>query len=108
VEMLCAHCFNGCSNLSAVTLEFGSQISRIESSAFSGCSKLSSICIQSPITDFPVGCFNGCSQLSITQVDPDSASDSGDAHSRFPGAQTQNAGRPHDSDGHLEPAGQDN
>jgi hypothetical protein len=104
VEILCAHCFNQCLNLSEVTFAFGSKVSQIEGSAFGGCSKLSSIRIHSPIEHFPAGCFNGCPQLSITIVD----ADSGDAIARGPGDDgTQNEGSPADCDCHVEHTGQD-
>jgi hypothetical protein len=91
-----------------VTLEFGSKVSRIESRAFVGCSKLSSICIQSPIGEFPADCFNGCSQLSITKVDPESGRASGDDTSPLLTHEPRNLGRRNESGCHLEHIGQDN
>jgi hypothetical protein len=53
---------------------------------FFGSSKLSAICIRSSIDDFPADCFAKCSHLSITQIEPDSAIELGEAETPNPGS----------------------
>jgi hypothetical protein len=57
VTIICAGCFCACDNLSRLTFELGSKLSRIERNAFEQCASLSSIAIPSSIEIICECCF---------------------------------------------------
>jgi len=62
----------GCSSLTSVTFDEGSQLASIGDSAFSGCTELTSITIPSSVISIGEEVFAGCSTLTSVTFDEDS------------------------------------
>ena len=75
VTSLGAECFNGCSDLTSVTLP--SSVTSLGESCFSGCDGLTSVTIPSSITSLGKYCFYGCSGLTSITI-PSSVTSLGD------------------------------
>ena len=75
VTSLGAECFNGCSDLTSVTLP--SSVTSLGESCFSGCDGLTSVTIPSSVTSLGKYCFYGCSGLTSITI-PSSVTSLGD------------------------------
>ena len=75
VTSLGAECFNGCSDLTSVTLP--SSVTSLGESCFSGCDGLTSVTIPSSVTSLGKYCFYGCSVLTSITI-PSSVTSLGD------------------------------
>jgi hypothetical protein len=70
VQIISIQCCSGCANLSTVTFEPGSKLSRLKDEAFRGCSSLSSICLPSSVQSIDGDCFDECPNLATITFEP--------------------------------------
>ena len=76
VTSLGASCFEGCKNLTSITIP--SSVTSLGSACFAGCSGLTSITIPSSVTSLGARCFGGCRGLTSITI-PSSVTSLGSA-----------------------------
>jgi hypothetical protein len=72
IEILSDNCFTGCSSLSQIVFEPGSQVTHLGPGIFAGCSSLASICIPANVESIGEGCFRCCRLLVEVSFEPGS------------------------------------
>jgi hypothetical protein len=70
VETIRLRCFEGCKNLSSLTFEPGSRLSRLGDWAFADCRSFQSICIPSSIETISPSCFRNWPKNADVVLEP--------------------------------------